>query len=195
MKFKTLATVGAALFSAVVLAQNPELQARIDDFIASHNTSHEKKYLNITMPDVGNIKGTFPQHVTEFMLRGKEKMTNTLDQEVKERVFIAFYEYETPEDTRYALSSWMKNFIDGKVVKPGREMKRFPGARPMYVLIDEQWIAFLTIDCTEWDKKRWEAWVASFDKAFSNNYTRTMELLCEGPLTWPRNPPDPKTFR
>jgi hypothetical protein len=195
MKLTSLATACALIFSATLFGQNPEIQGRIDDFVASHSSTHEKKYLNITMPDVGNIKATFPKHVTEFMLRGKEKITNTLDQEVKERVFIAVYEYETPEDTRYALSTWMKSFMDGKSVKPGREMKRYPGAQPMYVLVDEQWIAFITLDCTEFDKKRWEAWESSFDKAFSNTYTRTMEVLCEGPLTWPRNPPDPKTFR
>ena len=187
---------GALLLSSLSAAgQSPELQAKIDDFIASKSETHDERHLNITVPDVGNIQGTFPTSVREFMFKSREKITNTLDNEVSERVWVAFYSYETLDDTRYALKSWLAEFMEGKSVKPGREVKRFPGARPLYVLIEDNWIGFLTIDCTDWDEDRWEAWKASFDKAFSNKYTRVMEVRCEGPLTWPRNAPDPKTFR
>ena len=181
--------------SPLTWAQSPDLQAKIDDFIASKSQTHEGRNLNITVPDVGNIQGTFPESVREFMFKSREKITNTLDNEVSERVWVAFYSYETLEDTRYALSSWMSEFMEGKSVKPGREVKRFPGARPLYVLVEDNWIGFLTLDCTEWDEARWEAWKESFDKAFSGKYTRVMEVRCEGPLTWPRNAPDPKSFR
>lgn len=180
------------LNSLTVNAQHEELKQQIEAFVSSKTADYEKKYLNETEPDYGELANTNFNFHDYFELKAKERTENSLGNNVKVRLNCSFYAYENETERNYALSFWFKNFIEAKRITPGREVRTYKGASPTIIIINEDNICIINLSCYDADPDFLKEIRKEFMKYFSTPESMVIEIDCDGPLKWTKNPPDPK---
>ena len=180
------------LNSLTVNAQHEELKQQIEAFVSSKTAEYEKKYLNETEPDYGELANTNFDFHDYFELKAKERTENSLGNNVKVRLNCSFYAYENETERNYALSFWFKNFIEAKRITPGREVRTYKGASPTIIIINEDNICIINLSCYDADPDFLKEIRKEFMKYFGTPESMVIEIDCDGPLKWTKNPPDPK---
>ncbi len=173
-------------------AQHEELKQSINAFIESKAADFEKKYLNQTEPDYGELANTNFIFHDFFELRAKERTTNSLGNRVKLKYNCSFYGYENGTERDYALSFWFKNFIEGRRITPGREVRTYKGAEPTIVVMNATSVVVVSFSCYDYDPETFKALRKELLAYFGNAESMVIEIDCDGPLKWTKNPPDPK---
>jgi hypothetical protein len=174
-------------------AQEPDsLKQQINNFLAEHQESHEKKYLNLSPRELGSIEDEPYLWKDYFKLESREKFENQLGYKKERKIYFSFYAYETELDRQYALKYWLEDFIEGESVRPGRDVRSYEYATPTIILINPQSIVICNYDCKYYDEENFEYWKNSLKKLFGQPDTRIIEIECDGPLKWTDNAPDPK---
>ena len=87
---------------------------------------------------------------------------------------------------------WLKDFIDHEVVRPGRTMRTYPDAQPTIIVVNETNIAIMTYACKWEDFDEFKEWRKAMLTWFGTPASVMIEVNCDGPLEWSKNPPDPK---
>ena len=180
------------LNSLTVNAQHEELKQQIAAFVSSKSDAFEKKYLNETEPDYGELANTNFDFHDYFELKAKERTENSLGNNVKIRMNCSFYGYENETERNYALSFWFKNFIEAKRITPGREVRTYKGASPTIIIINQDNICIINLSCYDTDPDAMREIRKEFMTYFGTPESVVIEIDCDGPLKWTKNPPDPK---
>lgn len=169
-----------------------EVQAKMDSFQAWASEKYEVKEMNIAEPVWGALNNSDPDYHLYFQFKSREKTEDNLGRKGYAKMDVAFYYYNDEEDATYALDAWLKEFMEGKTVRIGRPVRTYEYAKPTIVLMDEKYIAILQMKCSDYFQEDFDEWVRSMEKQLGDFSTMTIELLCEGPLNWTKNAPDPK---
>lgn len=177
------------------LAQEEELRQKISAFVDDHIDRYEKKYLNVSDRELGDIEGSAFEWKDLFMLKSNEKKVNSIGNKGYEKIYFTFYYYYNLEDRQYALRHWLKNFIDGKNVRPGRPVRQYDSATPTIILINDQNIIICNYKCSDFSEENYKYWRKTLLNYFKEGNTMVIEIGCRGPLEWTRNAPDPKASR
>ncbi len=182
-------------FSLGLQAQNDELRQKVKALKTDFEESYEMKYLNIKDPDMGYIDDTDPEWKDKFMLKSREKIENNLGNRGYSKFYFSVYSYPTLLDRQYALSDWLEDFIGHKKLRPGRNMRTYDYAKPTIILINDLSIITLTYACSDYTEENFKLWKKSLLDYFKEDNTMVIEVLCDGPLEWTKNAPDPRTTR
>lgn len=173
-------------------SQTEELKQKLSAFASDHEADYEKKYLNIADRELGSIDETDYQWKEKFMLKSNEKKESDLGRKSYHKFYFSFYAYETDEDRQYALKEWMGNFIEGQSIRAGRDKKKYEYATPTIILINKKEIMICNYNCSIYSEENFKYWRKTLLKYFQTDDTMVVEIGCEGPLEWTKNPPDPK---
>jgi hypothetical protein len=172
--------------------QHEELKQNINAFVDEKADNFEKKFLNETEPDYGELANTNYNFHDFFELKAKEKTENSIGNNVKLKLQCSFYGYENETERTYALSFWFKNFIAGKRITPGRTVRTYKGAEPTIIIINEDHIVVVSMACTSYDPDLFRELRKELVAFFGNVDSMVVEINCDGPLDWTKNAPDPK---
>ncbi|MCT4623589.1 MAG: hypothetical protein N4A46_08200 [Schleiferiaceae bacterium] len=183
-----------ALFALPFLtfSQNEEFKQRITGFVASADSAFEQKTLNLPDQNLGVINEQEHDWSSLFMLKAKEKKVNNIGNKAYAKYHFSFYTYPDVTERDYAVKFWLKEFIDGQAVRPGRNMRTYPEANPTIVVINETSIAILSYSCKWYDDDAFKDWRKTMLTWFGNPASTMIEVGCDGPLDWTKNPPDSK---
>jgi hypothetical protein len=173
-------------------SQHEEFKMKIEAFSQDMEADYKISTLNISPRDIGMIFDTYPSYTHEFVLKAKEKKENNLGRSSKYSYYLAFFSYDDNSDLNYAMKDWLKEFFEDNSVRPGRETKRYPYAKPSIVIVNETNISLITFECSQYDVQMYREWRSQMLSYFGDDNSVVIELLCEGPLQWTKNPPDPK---
>lgn len=169
------------------------LKNAINKFIAKHSADYEKKYLNIRAREIGSLENEPYSYKDFFMLESKAEFENTLGYTTEREFYFLFYHYETELDRKYALKYWMKEFIEGKTIRPSRPVRTYEYATPTIILINPQSIVICNYECKYFEEDNYDYWKKTLLENFGNKEkTMVIEIECDGPLKWTNNAPDPK---
>ncbi len=190
---KSLLTILSVFIGISALSQSQsELKMKIKAFSSDLDSAYEKSVLNIAKRDIGAIYDTYPDFFDEFVIEAKEKKENNLGYNSRYEYYLAFFGYETETDLNYAMKDWLKEFIEDQQVRPGREMRKYEYGEPTIIIINKTSIGLLTFDCKQYDVQMFREWRSKMLSYFGDENSVVIELLCDGPLQWTKNPPDPK---
>ena len=197
--FKSTQTIisGIILFllsASISFAQSEELKQKISAF-KSDLEAYEMKYLNINDRDLGSIDQTGYDWKDEFMLKSKEKEENNIGNKSYAKYYFSIFAFETLEDRQYGLKDWMANFINSEAIRPGRDMRTYPEATPTIILINDLEIITCNYKCSDFSDDGFYHWKDMLLKYFGADNTIVIEIMCDGPLKWTKNAPDPKDRR
>lgn len=176
-------------------AQNAEMKQTISALKTDLGDKYDLKYLNIADRNLGSIDKTDYAWKDEFMLKSKEKEENNLGNHSYQKFYFSIFGYETLEDRQYALADWMKDFIEGETLKAGRDMRTFDYATPTLILINNTEIIICNYKCSDYSEDNFDYWKKKMLQYFEEDNTMVIEILCNGPLKWTKNAPDPKQRR
>lgn len=190
---KTLFSLFTIFTSLLAHGQEAELKQKIEAMKSDYSDQYEMKYLNIKSPDLGYIDNTSYGWKDQFMLKSKERVENNIGNKGYQKFYVSVYYYETLTDRQYALSDWMKDFIEGERLRPGRPVRSLTYATPTIVLINDQSIITLNYDCSDYTEDNFDQWKDDLLAYFGKDNTMVVEVLCDGPVEWTKNAPDPKT--
>jgi len=165
---------------------------KIEAFAQDMDSIYKKSTLNISPRDIGVIFDTYPDYTQEFVLKAREKRENSLGRASKFTYYFAFLSYDDPSDLDYAMKDWLKEFFEDQSVRPGRETKRYPYGKPSIVIVNKNNISLMTFECSQYDVQMYRGWREKMLSYFGDANSVVIELLCDGPLQWTKNPPDPK---
>jgi len=202
MKFTTtsiLKSTPAALLALFIFlstgtqsfAQSEELKQKISAF-KSDLEAYEMKYLNINDRDLGSIDQTGYAWKDEFMLKSIEKEENNIGNKSYAKYYFSIFAYETLEDRQYGLKDWMADFINGEALRPGRDMRTYTEATPTIILINDLEIITCNYKCSDFSDEGFDKWKDMLLKYFGADNTIVIEIMCDGPLKWTKNAPDPR---
>jgi hypothetical protein len=183
------------------LAFNPtnevldDFKQKVSAFASDQADAYDKKYLNIADRNLGAIDEIDCAWKSEFLLKSKEKEENNIGNRSYAKYYFSFYAYETLEDRKYALKDWMADFIEGESIRAGRMMRSYEYATPTIILIQDLNIVICNYKCSDYNEDTFKAWKKKLLKYFGEDDTRVIELQCDGPLEWTKNPPDSKNRR
>jgi len=189
---KKIGLVGLLLCAAPALAQHEELKQQIAAFVEAKSANYEKKSLNVSEPKLGELPNTSFEFHEYFQLRANQKSENSIGNNTKLKLNCSFYAYESKEECDYALSFWFKNFTGGQRLTPGRPLRAFKDAQPTIIIINEKDISILSFDCFSYDLDLYRELRKNMLDFFGNDKSMVIEIKCNGPLDWTKNPPDPK---
>lgn len=191
---KLIATliVAATLFPQKIYAQHEELKQQISAFVSANDSVYEKKYLNVTEPNYGELANTNYNFHDYFELKAKKRTENSLGNNVKVRLNCSFYGYENTDERNYALSFWFKNFIGGERLTPGREKRTYKDATPTIIIINADNICIINASCYDADADFMYELKKTALTYFGTPESIVIEIQCNGPLKWTKNAPDPK---
>ncbi len=173
-------------------AQSAELKQKVAAFKTDFEENYEMNYLNISDRDLGYIEETDPAYKEEFQLKAKEKTENNIGNRSKAKFYFSVFAYETLDDRQWALKDWMEDFIEGKTLRKGRTVRTYEYATPTIILINDLEIIVVNYDCKDYSEDNFEKWNDELLRYFGNENTMVIEILCDGPLEWTKNAPDPK---
>lgn len=169
------------------------LKSTINAFIEKHAKDYKKKYLNIRNREIGSLENEPYGYKDFFMLESREEFENTLGYTTEREIYFLFYHYESELDRKYALKYWMKEFIEGKTIRPARPVRTYEYATPTIILINPQSIIICNYDCKYYDEGNYDYWKKTLLEQFGDKHeTMVIEIECDGPLKWTNNAPDPK---
>ncbi len=175
-------------------SQNEEFIQNINSFVAEADSAFVKKELNIANPDLGVIYEQDHDWTKSFLLKAKSKKLNNIGNTAYGKYYFSFYTYPDVTERDYAVKFWLADFIEGEAIRPGREMRTYPDAKPTIVIINETSIAILTYSC-KWEDEygdELKAWRKTMLTWFGSPASVVIEVGCNGPLKWSKNPPDAK---
>lgn len=181
-----------ALSSNSAKAQNEEFKQLINAFVEAKSADFEKKDLNVTEPDLGQLPNTNHIYRSFFVLRASEKSVNNIGNRSKLKLNCSFYAYENAEEKDYALSYWFKNFMEGQRITVGRTVRTYKNAQPTIIVINATNICIMSFDCKNYDLDLFRDLKKDMLTYFGDDDSMVIEIRCEGPLDWTKNPPDPK---
>lgn len=173
-------------------AQHEELKQRIAAFVDAKSEKFDKKYLNETEPKYGELNNTNFEFHDYFLLKAKEKTVNSIGNNNKLKLDYSFFAYENAEECDYALSFWFKNFLEAKRITPGREVRTYKGVQPTIVIINKTNVCLVTFSCLDYDIALYRDLRKEMLTFFGDTESMIIEIACDGPLNWTKNPPDPK---
>lgn len=192
LKFLTLSLF---CLTAEVNGDLDDLKQKVTAFADDQSELYEKKYLNIADRNLGIIDELDYAWKEEFMLKSKSKEENNLGNTAYAKYYFSVFAYETIDDRKYALKDWMENFIEGKAIRPGRIVRKYDYATPTIILIQDQSIVICNYKCSDYNEDTFKIWKKKLLQYFGETDTRVIEIMCDGPLEWTKNPPDPKNRR
>ena len=134
------------------------MKQKISAFVSDNEKGFEKKYLNISNREIGDIEGSDFEWKDKFQLKSKEKKENSIGNIGYEKFYFSFYYYYNLEDRQYALRHWLKNFIEGKNVRPGRPVRSYDSATPTIILINDQNIIICNYKCSDYSEENFKYW-------------------------------------
>lgn len=173
--------------------QGNDLKASIEQFKNDMAESHKLKTLNLKMREIGGLENEPFAWKEFFMLETLEEYENSLGRTTERDFYFLMYHYETEEDRQYALKFWMEDFIEGEAIRPSRPVRKYDYARPTIILINPNNIIILTYECKYYDDYDFEDWKDRMMEYFGDkDETMVIEIMCNGPLEWTENAPDPK---
>lgn len=194
--FKALLILLAVGFLAFSLpAQNEELKQKVEALKNDKSEEYDVKFLNISSPDLGYIDKTSCEWKDRFMLKSKKKAENNLGNRSYQKFYINVYSYSDLTDRQYALKDWMGDFLEGKSIRAARDMRSYDYATPTIILINDESIITLNYKCSDFSDDNFRDWKDEMLKYFGEDNTMVIEVLCDGPLKWTKNAPDPKEAR
>lgn len=191
-KYSLFILITSLFIASNSFGQTEELKQKLAAFATDHEENYVKKYLNIADREVGDIDNTDYDWKEKFMLKKKEKAENSLGRSSYHKFYFSFYSYETFEDRQYALQDWMKNFMEGKSIKAGKNVKKFEYATPTIIIITKTEIMICNYKCSEYSEENYKYWKKTMLQYFGDASTMVIEIQCEGPLEWTKNKPDSK---
>jgi hypothetical protein len=181
-----------AMVSIAAHAQVEELNQRVSLFLQEVEKDFKVKSLNGSEPDYGTLGQTeFIDH-QYYQLKQKQKELNELGNSVKPVYDLSTFVYENEEERTYALKFWFKEFIGGKRITPGRDMRTLEHARPAIIVIEKNHIVILTLSCYATDIEEFRKWRSDMLGVFGSPESMIVEIGCDGPVEWTKNAPDPK---
>ncbi|MDX5325887.1 MAG: hypothetical protein LPK80_06465 [Bacteroidota bacterium] len=183
------------LFSnSPAFAQFEDLKQTINALILDHSKDFEKKYLNIPERALGGIESTDFSFADRFKLEAREKRTDNLDRNRRFDYFFNIYGYDDIDDLNYAMKDWLQDFIEGESIRPGREIRTMDDAVPTIIVINKnkKTISILSFDCNQYFYEEFKDWREKMLTYFGDPESVIIEIGCDGPLKWTKNPPDPK---
>lgn len=183
------------IFSFGASAQNDELKQKVEALKTDKANEYELKFLNIADPDLGYIDNTSYEWKDKFMLKGKKKVEDNLGNRGYPKFYVNVYSYASLTDRQYALSDWMEEFLEGESIRPGRKMRSYDYATPTIILINDNEIVTLNYKCSDYTRDNFDAWKDEMLTYFGQDNTMVIEVLCDGPLEWTKNAPDPRETR
>jgi hypothetical protein len=175
------------------VAQDGEMKQKISAFKSDQNDKYDMKYLNIADRNLGSIDDTDPAWKDQFLLKAKERQKDNIGNNSYFKFYFSIYGYEDIDDRQYALKDWMENFIEGRSIRAGRDVRTYEYAKPTIILINDKEIIICNFDCSDYTEDIFKDWKKQLLTFFGQDNTIVIELMCDGPLEWTKNAPDPKS--
>lgn len=188
-------SVALTLAGLSLFAQHEELAQRCEAFVADHSEDYEKKYLNISTPPIGDIDDTDYEFAERFMLQSRERVESNLENNIYAKYYVNVYGFGDEYDLDWAMKQWLKDFIAGESVRPGRDKRTYEYAHPTIIIINSDNIAILNYECQLYDHDSFQEWRTKMLSYFGDANSTVIEVGCNGPLEWTKNPPDPRDRR
>lgn len=180
---------------SVEAQEDAEFRQKIAAFAQDQADKYEKRTLNLADRNLGAIDNLESKWKEEFQLRSLEKEENNLGYSKKFKFYFSFYAYETKTDRQYTLKDWMEDFIEGQAIRAGRDMRTYQYATPTIILINDTQIITCNYKCSDFTEENFKQWKKKLLTYFGNDDTMVIEILCDGPLEWTKNAPDPRNRR
>ena len=177
--------------SRPMLAQSEDLTSRLTSFEAEISEQFKKIEYNVVEPEWGALNNSEPDHHTYFQWKSRKKRRDNLERKNYHKIDFAVYEWNDPEDGTWALKSWMDEFMEGRKLRPGREVRAYEYAQPSVVIMDTNYVVIAQMRCADYFEEEFDDWVKLLEKHFGHSKAMTLELYCGGPLKWTKNAPDP----
>lgn len=181
------------IIPTIIFAQDGEMKQKISAFKSDQNDKYDMKYLNIADRNLGSIDDTDPAWKDQFLLKAKERQEDAIGNNSYFKFYFSIYGYEDIDDRQYALKDWMENFIEGKSIRAGRDVRTYEYAKPTLILINDKEIIICNFDCSDYTEAIFKDWKKQLLTYFGHDNTMVIELMCDGPLEWTKNAPDPKS--
>ena len=169
-----------------------ELKQQISAFSSAKSADYEKKHLNVSEPEYGELNNTNHDFHDFFQLKAKEKTENNIGNKTRLKLNYSFFAYENEQERDYALSFWFKNFITGKRISPGRTVRTLKNAKPTIGVINGDHVVVMSMSCNNDNPELLYDLRKEMLTFFGNPESMVFEINCDGPLRWTKNPPDPK---
>jgi hypothetical protein len=192
---KFLILLSILMLSIGAQAQVEELNQRTALFLDEVKSTFKVKSLNGSEPDYGVLIETEHVSHTYYQLKQIEKELNELGNKVRPTYNLSTFAYENEEELLYALKFWFKNFIGGKRVTPGRDYRSVDHVEPALIIIENNYIAILTLSCYATDIDEFRDWRSQMLGVFGGPNSMVIEIGCNGPIEWTKNAPDPKDMK
>ncbi|MCC5915822.1 MAG: hypothetical protein JJU02_00705 [Cryomorphaceae bacterium] len=172
-------------------AQSEELKQLMDAYKETLAEEYDAKYFNLKPRDIGRVLETEHNFHEFFQLRSKKKIPNAFGKNQKLKIYLNVISYDSEYVLENAIRFWFKNFHLDQEIRPGRKVKSYEGANPMYVIIIGTHVIIMDIDCNGYTEEQWEKLTKDMRSFFDpNKEAIIIELLCNGPLEWVQNAPD-----
>lgn len=179
-------------FCQALCAQSNAVTEMLASFELEISEQFKKVEYNVVEPEWGALNDSEPDYHIYFQWKAREKRRDNLNRKNYQKIDFAVYEWNDREDGAWALKSWMDEFMEGKKLRPGGEVRSYEYARPSVVIMDTSYIVIAQMRCSDYFQEEFADWVKLLEKHFGRSKAMTIELYCGGPLKWTRNAPDPK---
>ena len=181
------------LIPRLLLGQTDELNQRINAFKNDLSTNYKVKTLNIGGERLGAIEYEDCFYRTKFKLEKLEKQRDNLNRNVKFDIFMTIVEFSDTDDLNWAMKRWLKDFIDGSQIRPGRNSRSVSNANPSIIVIEGNSISILNQPCMQFEAIEYRNWRSKMLTYFGSPSSVIIEIGgCGGPLNWTKNAPDPR---
>lgn len=178
-------------FQPVIFCQEINVENTVSYYLESVESIYDVKRLNLKPRDIGSIFETEHVYTDFFQLRSIDKVPNSLIQNKRLKIYMHVFSYESEYLLENALRFWFDNFVAGEQIRPGRMLRGYDNARPMYVIINGVDVFMADIDCKSYDEDGWKKLTKSLRNHFDPNRSAIIiEVMCNGPLEWKQNPPN-----
>lgn len=191
MKFVHLALV--TLLSMGLHAQHEDLQQRITSFQEELASEYKVVTVNVGGQDLGAIEDANADFHVEFKFKGIEKKEDNIDRMVRFQAYVNVFHFDDEDDFNWAVKDWLKNFMDGQTIRPGRDARFLDRADPAIIVMDGTTITVITFPCLQFETYAFREWRQRMLTFFGSDEAIILEISgCEGPAMWTKNRPDSK---
>ena len=191
MKFVSIAI--ATLFSLSLQAQYEDLQQRIKSFQDEMADQYKVVTVNVGGQDLGAIEDAGADFHVEFKFKGIEKQEDNIDRMVRYQAFVNVYHFDDEDDFNWAVKDWLKDFMNGQTIRPGRDARFLDRADPAIIVFDGTTISVITFPCLQFETYAFREWRKRMLTYFGSDQAIILEIAgCEGPAMWTKNRPNPK---
>lgn len=94
-----------------------------------------------------------------------------------------YFEYDDTSRIKNVIRNWFLEYGDSRTELIEGE-STFVKSKPSMIIIDPRKIVVLQTDCLAYNDFNWKKLYQSFYKAFKNSESKTIEVNCNGYLTW-----------